>query len=195
MAGPTIQLRASRFEKDDREKMLQMLERNVIFEVKEADKYEFRFKKGKTSGLNLKENSCLFLLNVSNEDYESDDLESRDIAEKLNDKPVAFIGIAAMCKSVDDHYLLAKAALEINKIVGGLIDLNGKIVPLSSERDKSGKFIDPTSEEIRNYVSGIAGNIYEIRYETDYERTNYYHICDAEWLQNWTQHPNFRLIK
>ncbi len=171
-----------------------MLEHNVVFEVKETAKYEFHFKKGKTLGVNLKENSCLFLFDISDEDYESDDLELQDIAEKLNDKPAAFIGIAAMCKDKIDHYLLAALALEINKIVGGLIDLNGKIVPYSKQ-DETGKFIEATPSEFRNYVNGINGKVYEIHYEIDYERTSFYHICDAEWLKNWTQHPDFRLIK
>jgi Family of unknown function (DUF6368) len=195
MAGPTLQLRAANFDKSRQAAMQKLLHQITILEVKDADCLEFHFKKGKTLGFNLKENSCLFLLEISDEDAESDNLEKQDIVEKLKDKPKAFIGIAAMCKDKTDHYLLAELALEINKIVGGFIKLNGKIVPFSSEQDRSGNFIDATPEEIRNYVNRIEGNIYEIRYEMDYEQTNYYHICDAEWLRNWTQHSEFQLIK
>jgi Family of unknown function (DUF6368) len=195
MAGPILQLRAVNFDESKQIAMRKLLEQIVILEVERADYLEFHFKKGKTLGVNLKENSCLFLLNISTEDSETDDLESQDIAEKLDDNPVAFIGIAAMCNDKIDHYLLAELALEINKIVGGFIDLNGKIVPPSSERDKNGRFIDSTPEEIQAFVSQINGKIHEIHYEMDYEQTNYYHICDAEWLRNWTQHSEFNLIK
>jgi hypothetical protein len=178
MAGPILQLRAANFDESRQIAIRKLLEQIVILEVERADYLEFNFKKGKILGVNLKQNSCLFLLNISTQDTEPDDLERQDIAEKLNDKPAAFINIAAMCNDKIDHHLLAELALEINKIVGGLINLHGKI-------------LDATPEETQNYP----GNIYEIRYEMDYGQTNYYNICDAEWLRNWTQHPDFRLIK
>jgi hypothetical protein len=157
--------------------------------------YDFRFKKGKNLGLNLKEDSCPFLLDVSTKKEELDELQKVDFKAKIKDNPVAFLSISAMCKSKEDHYLLAAFMLELHKILGGYIDLNGSIVP-PLLKDKKGDFIHQTHQDYVNYVQQIKGEIYEIHYEIETGgRTSYYHICNAEWLQNWMQHDDFHLIK
>jgi hypothetical protein len=195
MAGPVIQLRATKYEKSDQAKMLKMLERIAVIDEKRDNYFDFRFKKGKTLGLNLKENSCPFLLDISTKKEALDELQKADFKAKIKDNPVAFLSISAMCKSKDDHYLLAAFMLELQKILGGYIDLNGSIVP-PLLRDKNGDFIHQTHQDYVNYVRQVKGEIYEIHYEIEEGgRTSYYQICDAVWLHNWLQYDDFHLIK
>jgi hypothetical protein len=195
MAGPVIQLRATKFDKSDQAKMLKMLERIAVIDEKRENYFDFRFKKGKTLGLKLTENSCPFLLDISTKKEVLDELQKADFKAKIKDNPVAFLSVSAMCKSSDDHYLLAAFMLELQKILGGYIDLNGSIVP-PLLRDKNGNFIHQTHQDYVNYVHQVKGEIHEIHYEIEEGgRTSYYHICNAEWLENWLQHVDFRLIK
>jgi Family of unknown function (DUF6368) len=195
MAGPVIQLRATKYEKSDKAKMLKMLERIAVMGEQREGFYDFRFKKGKTLGLNLKEISCPFLLDISTKKEVLDELQKADFKAKIKDNPVAFLSISAMCKSKDDHYLLAAFMLELQKILGGYIDLNGSIVP-PLLRDRNGDFIHQTHQDYVNYVQQVKGEIHEIHYEIETGgRTSYYHICDAVWLHNWLLHDDFHLIK
>jgi Family of unknown function (DUF6368) len=195
MAGPVILLRATKYEKSDQAKMLKMLQRIAIIDETRENYFDFRFKKGKTLGLNLKENSCPFLMDISLKKEELDDLQKVDFKAKIKDNPAAFINVAAMCKSKEDHHLLASFMLELHKILGGYINLHGSIVP-PLLRDKNGDFIHHTHADEVNYVKAIKGEIHEIHYEIETGgRTSYYHICDAKWLYNWLQHVDFHLIK
>jgi hypothetical protein len=195
MAGPVIQLRATKYDKIDQVKMLKMLERIADIDENKVNYFDFRFKKGKTMGLNLKENSCPYILSISTKKEALDDLERTDFESKINDKPMAFLSISAMCNSKDDHYLLAAFVIELQKILGGYIDLNGIILkPLV--RDKNGNFIHHIQTDQTDYVKSINGEIYEIRYEVETGgRTSYHHVCNAEWMQNWMQQDDFHLIK
>jgi Family of unknown function (DUF6368) len=146
MAGPVILLRATKYEKSDQAKMLKMLQRIAIIDETRENYFDFRFKKGKTLGLNLKENSCPFLMDISLKKEELDDLQKVDFKAKIKDNPAAFINVAAMCKSKEDHHLLASFMLELHKILGGYINLHGSIVP-PLLRDKNGDFIHHTHAE------------------------------------------------
>jgi hypothetical protein len=201
MAGPVICLRAIHFDTSDQAKMLKMLESKVIIHEKRDNYYDFTFKKGKTLGLNLKENSCTFLMDIRDTDNETDDIQQADMTAKLRDNPVAFISISAMCNQTNDHYLLAAFILELHKILrGGYIELNGVIKP-PILRDKWGKILKDENGEfmypnIPHYLSTIKGDIHDIRYRLDdYGSTYYAYVCNAEWLHNWLQHPDFHLIK
>jgi Family of unknown function (DUF6368) len=194
MAGPTIQLRAKFFGNTEKSKIKTLLKRNTIISEEEGDKFDFNFKKGKTLGLFLKANSCAFLMDFSSKTDDHDELQKKDFTLKIKDKPAVFINISAMCNGSEDHRLLANFALEINKITGGFIDLNGAIIP-DLEKDKAGNYIHQTHQDYQNFVNAIQGTIHEIHYHIDDNRTSYYHICDAVWLFNWTLSPNFKLIK
>jgi Family of unknown function (DUF6368) len=99
-----------------------------------------------------------------------------------------------MCNQKEDHYLLANFALEINKIVGGFINLLGAIIaPLL--KDEKGNYIHHTKRDEENYVNAIKGTIHEIGYAIDENRNYYYHIVNREWLINWMEHDDFRMIK
>lgn len=194
MAGPTIQLRAKSFGKNEKQKIKTLLKRIATVDLEEENKFEFNFKKGKTLGLFLKVNSCLFLMNFFIKPEELDDLQQKDFDSKIKDKPQGFVNISAMCNDLQDHQLLANFALEINKIVGGFIDLNGAIVPNLS-KDANGSYIHQTHEDYRRFLNAINGQIFEINYWIDENRKSYSHICDNVWLHNWTLHKDFRLIK
>jgi Family of unknown function (DUF6368) len=195
MAGPVIQLRATNFDIRGEVKMLKLLSRIAIIDETRDNYYDFRFKKGKIFGLRLTENSCPFLLDISTKKEALDDLQKVDFDAKIKDNPVAFLSVSAMCKSPNDHHLLACFILEIQKIFGGFIDFHGKISP-PLVQDENGKFVESTYEEALNYVKRIKGKIEEIYYEIETGgRTSYYHICDAEWLTNWLQNVDFHLIK
>jgi hypothetical protein len=193
MAGPIVQLRATNYSRTEQLKIKTLLSRIVIIYEEKEGKVEFCFKKGKTLGLNLKENSCTFLMYINiKEEY--DDGEKENVKLKLKDNPAQFISIYAMCNQKEDHYLLASFALEINKIVGGFINLHGAITaPLL--KDKNGDFIHHTKRDEENYVNAIEGTIHEIGYAIDENRNYYYHIVDWKWLINWMEHEDFRMIK
>jgi hypothetical protein len=194
MAGPTLQLRAKIFGNSEKHKIKKLLDKISILAINEENKFEFHFKKGKNLGLFLKESSCLFLMDFSNKTDANDELQQHDFDTKIKDNPQGFIYISAMCKDIMDHQLLANFALEINKIVGGFIDLNGAIIP-DLQKDKNGDFIHQTQEDYRNFVNAVKGQIHEIKYSIDENRNYYYHIVDAVWLYNWTLHKDFKLIK
>jgi Family of unknown function (DUF6368) len=194
MAGPTLQLRAKIFGNSEKHKIKKLLDKISILAINEENKFEFHFKKGKNLGLFLKESSCLFLMDFSNKTDANDELQQHDFDTKIKDNPQGFINISAMCKDIMDHQLLANFALEINKIVGGFIDLNGAIIP-DLQKDKNGDFIHQTQEDYRNFVNAVKGQIHEIKYSIDENRNYYYHIVDAVWLYNWTLHKDFKLIK
>jgi Family of unknown function (DUF6368) len=194
MAGPVIQLRANHFDKAHIAAINKLFERHTLLDIDEPDKKEFCFKKGKTLGLKLDKPSCVFLYNI---DYKQDHHET--LAKSytaLGQNPVAFISLSAMCNDDNDHYLLAAFAIELNKIVGGYIDLNGQIVP-PLLKDNKGKFIMHTHQDEVNYVQSIKGEIHEMHYdETEIGgRAGYFHVVDAVWLANWMNHEDFRLIK
>jgi hypothetical protein len=194
MAGPTLKLRAKTFGKAENQKLKTLLHRIALVETETVNSVEFHFKKGKTLGLSLKDISCLFIMNFSNKNEDYDDLQIKDIKTKLKDNPQQYILISAMCNGANDHILLANFALEINKIVGGFIDLNGAIIP-DLEKDKNGNYIHQTHEDYRIYVNDVQGEIHEINYLIDETTQSYSHIVDATWLYNWILHKDFRLIK
>jgi Family of unknown function (DUF6368) len=178
MAGPILQLRATHFGKTERQKIKTLLSRIAVCDIMEEDKFEFNLKKGKTLDLFLKENTCSFLMNYFSKINELDELEKHDLKTKLKDKPEQYILISAMCNDLLDHQLLANLALEINKIVGGFISLNGAIIP-DLKKDINDNFIHQTHEDYRIFVNAIKGTIHEINYLIDENRKSYSHIVDA----------------
>jgi Family of unknown function (DUF6368) len=193
MAGPIVQLRATNYGRAEQVKIKTLLSRIAIMYEEKESEFEFCFKKGKTLGLNLKEKSCTFLMYINDsEEYEED--EKENVKLKLKDNPTQFISIYAMCNQKEDHFLLAALALEINKIVGGYINLKGAIIaPLL--KDEKGNYIHHTRRDEENYLNAIKGTIHEIGYAIDENRNYYYHIVNREWLINWMEHNDFRMIK
>jgi hypothetical protein len=194
MAGPTLKLRADFFGKAEKHKLKILLHRIALVETETENSVEFHFKKGKNLGLFSKETSCLFIMNFSDKNEYSDEIQQQDIKTKLKDNPQQYILISAMCNAAQDHQLLVNFALEINKIVGGFIDLNGAIIP-DLEKDKNGNYIHQTHEDYRRFVNDVQGEIQEINYMIDEKTQSYSHIVDATWLYNWILHKDFRLIK
>jgi Family of unknown function (DUF6368) len=193
MAGPIVQLRATNYGRAEQVKIKTLLSRIAIMYEEKESEFEFCFKKGKTLGLNLKDNSCTFLMHVNNkEEYYED--EKENIKLKLKDNPTQFISIYAMCNQKEDHFLLAALALEINKIVGGYINLKGAIIaPLL--KDGKGNFIQHTKRDEEDYVNAVKGTIHEIGYKISDTRNYYYHIVDRTWFINWMEHEDFGMIK
>lgn len=97
-------------------------------------------------------------------DFENN--EDNDLEIKLMDKPEAFISISAMCNQKEDHHLLAALVLELQKIMGGWINLNGAIVPPLLKNEK-GEYIPLSKREEELYVQSIPGSIHEIEYKVD----------------------------
>jgi hypothetical protein len=64
VAGPVVKLRAKNYGRTEQVKIKTLLKRIAIVDIEEEDKFEFCFKKGKTLGMNLKSNSCTFLINI-----------------------------------------------------------------------------------------------------------------------------------
>lgn len=62
MAGPIVQLRPRNYGKNEQNKVDVLFKRIAIIHEKTENSMEFSFKKGKTLGLNLKSNSCVFCI-------------------------------------------------------------------------------------------------------------------------------------
>jgi Family of unknown function (DUF6368) len=103
MAGPIVQLRATNYTKAEQVKIKTLLNRITTLNEEKEDGIEFCFKKGKTLGLYLKENSCTFLMYTYNKD-ENDEDESEKLKLNLKDNPAQFISIYAMCNQQQDHH-------------------------------------------------------------------------------------------
>jgi Family of unknown function (DUF6368) len=198
MAGPVILIYTKKIDENTQLNLAKMLKNSLsIDEVNDSnDSYDVHFKKGKFAGINLKENSCTFLLNIEEKKY-LDQIQQQDIFNKLQLENPTEINLSAMCNQPIDHLLLATLAIEIQKITGGFIDINGRICPQGYPKlSKHLALIYPSDEVIRNYVQEIKGGIYEIYHEIDdYSATSYSHVVDVKWLENWIQHPDFHLIK
>jgi hypothetical protein len=198
MAGPVILICTKHVDENTHLKLANMLKNSLSIDgVNETnDSYDVHIKKGKFGDIKLNENSCTFLINIERKKY-LDQTQQQDYLQKLQLENSTAIHLSAMCNQPIDHFLLAKLAIEIQKITGGFIDINGRICPKGFPKiDKYLQLIYPSDEIIRNYVSGIKGVVHEIYHEIDdYGTTSYSHVVDVEWLKNWIKHPDFRLIK
>jgi Family of unknown function (DUF6368) len=130
MAGPVILICTKHFDENTHLKLANMLKNSLsIDDVNETnDSYDVHIKKGKFGDIKLNENSCTFLINIERKEH-LDQTQQQNYLQKLQLKNSTGIHLAAMCNQSIDHFLLAKLAIEIQKITGGFIDMNGRICP------------------------------------------------------------------
>ena len=119
--------------------------------------------------------NCQFSIYFDNElrEIEEDMMVQIEILTKRSIN--SLIGISSGCNRSGDHTILGELTFRIAKLLNGLIDFGG---------------------DLNIYQKGITkeldGNIYSIVYN---EGMAAYQISDIEFLNNWMNHPNFRMIK
>lgn len=125
-----------------------------------------------------------------------------DLTKHIGFRPAAEIGVISARKSRDDHRVLGHLCLALALFDDGLIDFHGGLVPFPwpSEIDvlpqkRTRQQCDFLLERIAKKMSKLPGRLYEIRYRTGPGRHWVHHIGDAEFLDAWLRHPNFRMIK
>lgn len=95
-----------------------------------------------------------------------------------------------------EHQLLARLAIDLLDLLGGLADLHGALVPaaywthLDWEHER-----ESFKAAIRRFVATLPGRLWEIPYQVSAERQFFYHVVDAAFLQHWLTHPHFHLVK
>ena len=125
--------------------------------------------------LNAQGSNCQFSFHFDNKLNFMDEDEMLEIEIVLGFTVQSQVSISAGCNQVGDHNVLGELALEIAKILNGLIDFHG---------------------DLNIYKKGITeeleGQVYAIEYNEGMAEC---HIIDSEFMSHWLKHPNFRMIK
>lgn len=130
-----------------------------------------------------------------------DEFQCPHIAKIVGWTPRADIGFAAMCNRDEDHRLLGEICLYFARKMNGLVDFGGALYPpiigevnALWEKHSSGR--GTTWDEWQPYfdemMKGMRGTLYTV---PTVERDWIYHVGDAEFLEFWLEHPNFRMVK
>jgi len=112
---------------------------------------------------------------IGSDYYDYSDEEIKTIQNLVGFAPKYELGIYAMCNGQVDHRILGELTFHIAKCFHGIVDFNGKL-------DK-------------DVIKGIPGKIWDISYEISGGIDANYHICDIEFMKNWLENENFRMIK
>jgi Family of unknown function (DUF6368) len=193
---PSICLIAAKCTKKDKQKIRNLLKNVALISDETERNYQFFVKKGKTLGLDLKEDLGRFMITVNDVNYEKNELPRKDLITNWRNKPAAYIEFY-LTNNHQIHYLfIALLALELHKFLGGYFSFSEIITPLNNIGIN-----DDFTKKIRdvdmNLLQTIKGEIHEIRLPSvqDVFTSNHYCICNEEWLQNWFLHNGFHLIK
>ncbi len=106
--------------------------------------------------------------------YEYTEKEILQIKDYFGFNPKFDLGIYAMCNREIDHKILGEITLYLSEKFNGLIDFGGH---LTCPIDK------------------MNGETWEILYETSGGMTAVYNVADVDFMKEWLNHKNFRMIK
>lgn len=106
--------------------------------------------------------------------YEYTKEEILMIRDKVRFNPVFDLGIYAMSNREIDHKILGEITLYLAEKFNGLIDFGGNL-------------------SIR--TANMKGEVWEIPYETSVGMTEIYHVADVDFMKEWLNHQDFRMIK
>ena len=106
--------------------------------------------------------------------YEYSEEEILMIKDYVGFDPKFDLGIYAMCNREIDHKILGELTLYLAEKFDGLIDFGGQI-----------------SAKPKNFK----GRTWEIPYETSGGMTAVYNIADVDFMKDWLNSKNFRMLK
>lgn len=106
--------------------------------------------------------------------YEYTEDEILMIKDFVGFNAVFDLGIYAMCNREIDHKILGELTLYLAEKFNGLIDFGGH---LTNQSDR------------------MKGKTWEIPYETSIGMTAVYNVADVDFMKDWLNNKNFRMIK
>jgi hypothetical protein len=160
--------------------------------------------KGRRFGIKKGKGRFFEITWITGEEYieENEDFPSlhNDVFRHFALLPCAGIGLQALGNQKEDYKILGELALYLAKMFKGLIDFGGVLLPpMRPERWNQMSFgkldwVD-VCEATKQWLQTMPGRIIAIPYQTANDRTWATHICDAEFMAAWLQHPGFYIIK
>ncbi len=146
---------------------------------------------------------------VIGEEYPGEDEDSpswrSDVFRAFGITPHYQIGIDAGCNQKEDHRILGELSLYLARRFNGLIDFCGALMPpvTLTGRENAIQFLmkfehanwEDLCESARLFFRTFPGRLLEFPYQTAYGTTWVNHVCDAEFMTAWLQHPHFYMVK
>lgn len=153
-----------------------LLEKIALNDIKyTTSTRDFCIDSNKLLQLKSEGSNCLFTIQFKNKfkRYEKEEID--EINSITGKEFLSEISICASCNQNGDHNILAELALEFLKIFGGMINYGGNL----------NIFHKGITQELK-------GNIISIPINAGFSEN---HLSDKEFLFNWINHRNFRMIK
>ncbi len=156
------------------------------------------------------EPQCTIIVSVQGPDpygFGLDPIEDPEMVEEIGTaighRPAQEILVIAMCNGRIDHCLIARLALHLARQFDATIDMGGTITPPLPPpvKKEDGMYVPwferVTLDDIHTFLAGLPGRVWEIYAEDDIDRRASLpsHVVDATFLDAWTRHPHFRMIK
>ncbi|GGJ58281.1 DUF6368 family protein [Deinococcus roseus] len=131
--------------------------------------------------------------------YASEDQEIINIETWMGLRPENKFQVGAMSNGLASHLAVGALAAFLARSLHGLIDFGGVLngADWSVYEYLQGKNLS-FQENIAlydRYFDGHAGRLWAIPYETASEETWFSHYGDADFLEWWLKHPEFRMVK
>lgn len=106
------------------------------------------------------------------------------------------VTLIAMCNQPEDHRVLGELSLALAERLGGIIDMDGLIVPRAVPyavwRDAPWSAVRP---DVEAFTAAMPGKAVAIPYQTWGGEEWATHTVDTAFLRAWLRHPEFRMIK
>ena len=117
------------------------------------------------------------------------------LAERFGVTPFSCLAISAGMNRAVDHRVLGEVALHLGRVLGGVIDFDGALLPSALRLRFDRVSWQEIAELVREFVDVIPGKVVTIEYRVSEERQWACHVGDCEFMEGWLQHPEFHLIK
>lgn len=114
------------------------------------------------------------------------------------------IGLAAMCNERQDHLILGHLCLHFVRKTNGLVDFGGALTPpircevqrlFDEHYSGAGTSWADWEPHFRTMIQDLPGHVYAVPYTTADRHAWVSHLCDADFLEAWLQHPDFHMVK
>jgi hypothetical protein len=116
-----------------------------------------------------------------------DDPDNQTLIKTLGFSNTCSIDVAAMCHEPIDQFLQAELTATLAEMFGGLIYLNGVLLPNFSA--------EWSLEQVKAFARSIEGALYFAEYTLENGQKWANQLVDATYLRNWMQHPEFGMPK
>lgn len=117
------------------------------------------------------------------------------LEERFGLTPTSCLAISAGMSRPMDHRVLGELALHLGRVLEGVIDFDGALLPSALPGRFDRASWPEVAELVREFLSAVPGKVITITYQVNDERTWACHVADCEFMQGWLQHPEFHMIK